>query len=140
MLCTFETAVSKKSAATTSLQKAPTAREVRQLEATRQTRIAAAKAAVQTAKKSFADARARAEGLDSAHKKANAEAKQAEKQVRDAEERLKNARLASEAAERRSQGVAAEAQEASKAVEDAKRTMEKATKELESLFSELPKS
>ena len=132
--------VPQKSVATGSRQKTPTAREVRQLEETRQARIAAAKAAVQTAKKSLADARARAQGMESAQKKAHAETKQAEKQLRDAEERVKNARIALDAAERRSKSVASEAQEASKAVEDAKRTMEKATKELESLFSELPKS
>jgi hypothetical protein len=133
-------AVSQKSAATASRQKTPTAREVRQLEETRQARIAAAKVAVQTGKKSLADARARAQGLESAQKKANAEAKQAEKQLRDAEERIKNARIASEAADRRSQSVAAEAKEAARAVDDARRQMEKAAKELEVLFSELPKS
>ena len=53
-------AVSSKSTATTSRQKTPAAGEVRQLEATRQARIAAAKAAVQAAKKSFANARASA--------------------------------------------------------------------------------
>jgi hypothetical protein len=132
--------VSKKSAVTTQGQKTPTASEVRQLEQTRQIRIAAAKGAVQVAKKSLADARARAQGLEAAHKKAYAEAKQAEKQLRDAEDRVKNARIASEAADRRAQSVAGDAVEAAKAVEDARREMEKATKELESLFSELPKS
>ena len=130
----------QKSAATASKQKTPSAREVRQLEETRQARITVAKSAVQTAKKSFSNARARAQGLESAQKKAHAEVKQAEKQLRDAEDRVKNARLALEAAERRSKSVAAEVQEASKAVEDAKRTMESAAKELELLFSELPKS
>jgi hypothetical protein len=133
-------AVSQKSAGTASKQKPPTAREMRQLEQTRQARITAAKGAVQAAKKSLADARARAQGLEAAQKKANAEVKQSEKQLRDAEERVKNARIALEAVVRRSQSVAAEAKEAAHAVEDAKRTMEKATKELESLFSELPKS
>ena len=131
---------SQKSAAAKSSQKAPTARELRQLEQTRQARITAAKTAVQSAKKSFADARARAQGLEAAQKKANAETKQAEKQLRDAEERLKNARIALDAATRRSDSVAGEVKEASRTVEDAKRAMEKAAKELESLFSELPKS
>jgi hypothetical protein len=57
-----------------------------QLEATRQTRIAAAKFSLQAAKKSLADARVMAQSLESAHKKAYAEAKQAEKQLREAEE------------------------------------------------------
>ena len=117
-----------------------TTREVRQLEQTRQIRIAAAKGAVQVAKKSLADSRARAQGLEAAHKKTYAEAKQAEKQLRDAEDRVKNARIASEAADRRAKSVAGEAADAAKTVEDARRALEEATRELESLFSELPKS
>lgn len=131
---------SKKTATPTSRQKTSSASDARELKATRQARISAAKVAVQAAKKSFADARARAQGLEAALKKASAETKQAEKQVRDAEERLKNARIALEAAARRQQNVAAEAAEASQVVTDAKRQMEKAAKELETLFSELPKS
>jgi hypothetical protein len=106
-----------------------------QLEATRQTRIAAAKFSLQAAKKSLADARVMAQSLESAHKKAYAEVKQAEKQLREAEERFKKARAASEAAAQRSQSIAAEAEEATQAVEDAKRNVEEASKELESLFS-----
>lgn len=115
--------------------KAPTPREI---EKTRQTRIAASKASLQTAKKALSNARARAQSFEAAQKKATADVKQAEKQVRDAEERLKNARIASEAAVRRSQSIAADAKEATKAVEDAKRTMEQASKELETLFKEAP--
>jgi hypothetical protein len=91
-----------------------TARESRQLEETRQAKIAAAKASVQAAKKSLADARTQSQSLE-------AEAKQAEKHLREAEERFKSAK--------------ADAAEAARAVEDAKRTVEKASKELESLFS-----
>ncbi len=135
------TAASQKfGAAPASRSKEPTARGLRQLEQTRQARITTAKTAVQSAKKSFADARARAQGLEAAQKKANAETKQAEKQLRDAEERVKNARLALDAATRRAASVAGEVEEASRTVDDAKRAMEKATKELEALFSELPKS
>jgi DNA repair exonuclease SbcCD ATPase subunit len=115
--------------------KAPTAREI---EKTRQARIAAAKSSLQAAKKALSNARARAQSFEAAQKKASAEVKQAEKQVRDAEERLKNARLASEAAVRRSQSIADDAKEAAKAVDDAKRTMEQASKELETLFKEAP--
>ena len=95
--------------------KKPTVRELRQVEDTRQARIAAAKLAVQTAKKSLADARANAQTLETAQKAAHTEVKQAE-------ERFKKARAAS--------------QEATKAVEDAKRAVENASKELELLFSE----
>ena len=114
----------------------PAAREAREAEKTRQVRIAAAKGALQVAKKTLANARARAQSFEPAQKKANAEVKQAEKQVRDAEDRLKNARLAYEAANRRAQSIAADAAEAAKAAEDAKRAMEEASRELESLFRE----
>ena len=91
-----------------------TASQKARAEETRQAKIAAAKVAVQAAKKSLADARSTSQRLD-------AEAKQAEKQLRAAEEQFKDAR--------------AEAAEAARGVEDAKRTVEKASKELESLFS-----
>jgi hypothetical protein len=111
-------------------------RQARQLEEMRQARIVAAKLSLQAAKKSLADARANAQSLDVAQRKAHAEAKQAEKQVREAEERLKKANVVSEAAAQRAEAVAAEAEEAAKAAEVAKRAVEKATKELETLFGE----
>ena len=114
-------------------------REARKLEETRQVKIAAARVSVQAAKKSLADAKVRAQTLESAHKKAYAEAKQAEKLLREAEDRFKKAKSVSDAAGQRAQTIAAEAEEASKAVEDAKRAVDKAAKELESLFSERPK-
>ena len=118
-------------------QNTKAAREAKQVEdKTRQVRIAAARFSVQAAKKSLADAKVRAQTLESAHKKAYAEAKQAEKQLREAEERFKKARSASEAAAQRSQTIAGEAEEATKAVEAAKRAVEDAAKELESLFSD----
>jgi hypothetical protein len=130
---------SQKPAPLGSQQKtSPVAREAREAEKTRQVRIAAAKGALQVAKKALANARARAQSFEATQKKASAEVKQADKQVRDAEDRMKNARLAWEAANRRAQTIAAEAAEAAKAVEDAKRAMEQASKELESLFSEAP--
>ena len=111
---------------------------VRQLEETRQAKIAAAKVSLQDAKRSLSDARAQTQSLEAAQKKANADAKEAEKYRREAEERLEKATAASEDATRRAQSVTAELTEAAKVLEDAKRTVEKATKELESLFRESP--
>ena len=111
-------------------------RQARQAEEMRQARIVAAKLSLQAAKKSLADARANAQSLDVAQRKAHAEAKQAEKQVREAEERLKKANAVAEAATQRAEAVAADAEEAANAAEDAKRAVEKATKELETLFGE----
>ena len=135
-------------AATPSRQKESSSGEVqkeRQLEKTRQARIAAARVSLQDAKRSLSEARARAQRLETAQKKVNteakdaaAEARQAEKQLRDAEERFKKAKTASNDAAQRSQSIAAEAHEASKALEDAKRSVEKATKEVELLLRESP--
>jgi hypothetical protein len=111
-------------------------RQARQLEEMRQARIVAAKLTLQAAKKSLADARATAQSLDVAQRKAHAEAKQAEKQVREAEERLKKANVVSEAAAERAQVVAGDAEEAAKAADAARRAVEKATKEHETLFAE----
>jgi hypothetical protein len=102
-------------------QKTKTLREVPRPEETRHAKIAAAKVSLQAARKSLADARARAQTFETAQKKAYAEVKQVEKELREAEERLKKATAASE--------------EATKAVEDAERIFENASKELESLFS-----
>lgn len=109
--------------------------KAQRLEELRQANIAAAKISLQAAKKSLADARARAQTVESAHKKAIAEAKQAEKQLREAEESLKKASAASKAAAGRAESAAEEAAEAIKTVEKAKRAVESASKELESLFS-----
>jgi len=110
----------------------------RQLEATRQAKIAAAKVSIQTAKKSLAEARAELQRLESAQKKASAEAQEAQKHRREAEERLKHARLVAEQAVKRASGMAEEARDAAKAIEGANREVAKATKELESLFRESP--
>src|SRR5215813_6651115 len=132
------------SAATKAQPKSSTvgnALRVRQLEETRQARIAAAKASLQDAKKSLAEMRAKTQKLEAAQKKANAEtknadaeAKQAEKQFREAEARFKKAKSVSQDAAERSQSVSTEVAEAARAVEDAKRAVDQATKELESLF------
>ena len=124
---------------TASAKKSTAATDARQLEQTRQVKIAAAKVSLQAAKKALADARVRVQSLESAKKTAYADVKQSEKQLREAEERFKKARAASEAASHRSKSVLAQAEDATKAVEDAKRAVEKATKELESMFRELPK-
>lgn len=113
------------------------AHQDRQARQDRQLRIAAAKLAVQAAKRSLVDARTRAQNLDAAHKKANAEAKDAEKRKREAEEQLKHASAAAEEAAKRARSVAEEANAAAEAVENARHTVEQETKELESLFSEL---
>jgi hypothetical protein len=123
-------------AKSTTEEKATATRAARQVDETRQVRIAAAKVSLQAARKALADARARAQSLESAQKKVHAEAKEAEKRRREAEERFKKASAAADAATERSQTMTAEAQEATKAIEDAKRAVESASKELESLFSE----
>ena len=107
---------------------------VRQIKEFRQAKIAEAKAALQDAKKLLTAARVKAETLESAHKKAIAEAKDAEKQRRDAEERLKKATATSEEGTRRARAVAAEVEVATTALQEAKRSVEIATKELESLL------
>jgi len=62
------------------------------------------------------EARARAQRLEAAQKKANADAKDAEKHRRETEERFEKARLASEDAIRRARSIAAEAEGAVKVV------------------------
>jgi len=127
----------KDTAATKAPRKAVASGDARQIEKTRQAKIAAAKASVQEAKRDLAKARARARNAEAAQKKANADAKEKEKQRREAEVRFEKARAESEDAGRRAQSVAAEAEEAAKAVKSAEHTLEVASKELESLFGEL---
>lgn len=124
--------------ATSAQRKTASAGDARQLEETRQARIAARKASLQESKRLLTDARAMTQSLEAAQKKAYAEAKDAEKHRREAEERFEKARDASEEAARHAQSAAAEVAQAVKAVEDAKRTVEKASKELEKLFRESP--
>lgn len=108
--------------------------EVRQLEEIRQGRIAAAKVSLRDAKRVLSAARARAQSVQTAQKKADTDAKQAEKHKRTAEQRFEKARAAAEDATRRARIVTADAEEAVKAVADAERTVEKASKELDLLF------
>jgi hypothetical protein len=123
-------------AATSTRRRAESTSAVRELEATRQARIAAAKVSLQEAKRLLADARARAQSLEAAQKKAYAEAKDAEKHRREAEQRFEKARAASKEAARRARSIAADVEEAAKVVEDARGTVEKASKELEVSFRE----
>jgi hypothetical protein len=125
-------------AATNTRRKAAPDGDVRQLEETRQARIAAAKVSLQDAKRVLIAARARAQSAQAAQKKADADTKEAEKHRRAAEQRFEKARAAAEDAVRRARTATAEVEEAVKTVEDAKRTVENASKELESLFRELP--
>jgi hypothetical protein len=122
------------SAATNTRRKAAPDGDVRQLEKTRQARIAAAKVPLQDAKRVLLAARTRAQSAQAAQKKADAGAKEAEKHRRAAEQRFEKARAAAEDAARRARTVTAEVEEAVKAVEDAERTAEKASEELDSLF------
>jgi len=123
----------KDSAATNAPRKAMPSGDGRQSEKARQTRVAAAKASLQDARRALVKARARALSTEAVQRKAQAEAKQKEKQRREAEERLETAAAASEATARRVQSIAAEAEEAAKAVKSAEHTLEVAMKELESL-------
>jgi len=107
-------------------------------EQTRQAKIAAAKVSVREAKTLLIEAKAKAQSLETAQKKANADVKETEKLRREAEERFEKARVASEDAIRRERSIAAESKAAAKSVEDAKRTVEKVSKELEKLFGESP--
>ena len=123
----------KDTAATNASRKAAPSGDARQIEKTRQARIAAARASLQEAKRDLVKARARAQNAEAAQEKAQAEAKQKEKLRREAEERFEKARAASEDAARRAQSLAAEVEEAAKAVKGAEHILEVATKELESL-------
>jgi len=114
-------------------KKATVIADVRKLH---QAKIAAAKVSLQDAKRALNDARVRAQSLETAQKKANAEAKDAEKYRREAEQRLEKATTASKDAARRAQTAVAEAEAAAEAHEEAKRTFAEATKELESLLRE----
>ncbi|HEV8366578.1 MAG TPA: hypothetical protein VGQ39_01385 [Pyrinomonadaceae bacterium] len=125
-------------AARSTSRKVDATADLRQLEKTRQASRAAAKVSLQDAKRVLIEARARAQRLEAAQKKANAEAKEAEKQRREAEERFERTKAVSEEADRRARSVAIEVEEAATAVHDARRSVEEASKELERLFRELP--
>lgn len=130
------TASQKSGSASSTPRKSESAKNTSQLEQTRQTKIAGAKVSLQEAKKLLSEARARAQKLEVAQKKASADAKAAEKNRREAEARFAKARVASEDADRRAESAAAEAAGAAKAAEDAGRDVAQAAEELEKLFGE----
>jgi hypothetical protein len=121
-------------AATNTRLKAVPAADARQLEKTRQSKIALAKVSLQDAKRVLNAARATALRAEAAQKKADADAKEAEKHSREAEQRLENARAAANDAAERARSVAAEVEEAGQSLEDAERIVKEASGELESLF------
>jgi len=123
----------KDTAATNAPRKAVPSGDARQIEKTRQAKIAAAKASLQEARRVLVKAQARTRNAEAAQKKANADAKEKEKQKREAEERFDKSRAASEDAARRAQSVADEVEEAAKAVQGAEHTLEVASRELKYL-------
>lgn len=104
----------------------------------RQSRINAAKASLQNAKKALTAAQAQAKSLEAAQKRAEAGAKEAERQKRQAEDRFKKASAAADDAAHRAQVVAEELKQATKELDEAKRAAEKATQELETSFRASP--
>jgi hypothetical protein len=121
----------KENAATSAPRKAVPSADARQIEKTRQAKIAA-KAALQEATRVLIKARVRAENALASQKKAQADAKQKEKQRREAAARFEEARAASDDAARRAQRVTAEVEEAAKVLKGAEQSLEVAREELES--------
>ena len=121
---------------TTARRKPAPGHDVRQLEEARKAKIAAARVALQDAKRSLSQARSRAQSLEAAQNKADAEAKKAEKQLRQAEESLVKAKAASEETVKRARRLADEVEDAASEVDGAELTVEKASRELEKLFGE----
>ena len=111
-----------------------------QLAEARKAKLAAAKLALQDAKRSLSEARANAQSLEAAKRRSDAEAKKAEKLRSDTEEALDKAKAAADAAARRARSVAVELEEAASAVDDALLEVEQASSELEKLLgNSLPK-
>jgi DNA repair exonuclease SbcCD ATPase subunit len=119
-------------------QKAEPLVDNRKLQETRKENIAAAKASLQEAKRVLNEARSKAQTLETAHKKAYAEAREADKQRREAERRFVKAKAESEDAELRVQSAASELEEATEELEAAESNVEKDSKELEKLVRESP--
>lgn len=118
------------------IQQAGGGNQVNRLKEARKAKIAAAKVSLQDAKSSLTKARARAQSLEAAQKKADAEAKKTEKHARDLEATLEKANAAAKDAARRARSVAVEVAEAASGVADAEREVETTSKELESLFED----
>jgi hypothetical protein len=126
-------------APTSSRQRASTAGEVRRIEEFRQAKIAAAKTALQDAKKELTDARNKIQSLETSQKRANAEVKEAEKRKRQAESLMEKATAAYDDAAQRAQRIDNDVRQAMNAVEDAKEKVEEATDRLASLLRGAPK-
>jgi hypothetical protein len=122
----------KETPAPKAQRKTEPSRNERQIEKARQARIAAAKAALQEAKRLLVKAQSTVQNAEAAQKKANADAKEKLQLSREAELRFDKARAASESAARRAQSVAADVEKAAKALRDAEHSLEVASKELES--------
>jgi len=122
-------------ATTNTRQKAAPDDHARQLEETRQAKIAAAKVSLQDAKRALIAARAKSQSAQAAQKRADADTKVAEQHKRAAEQRLEKTKAAAEDAARRARTVTAEVEEAVKALEDAERTVEIASKKRGSGFA-----
>jgi predicted metal-dependent hydrolase len=126
-------------AGTSARQRVSTPGEVRRIEEFRQAKIASAKARLQEAKKSLADARTRVQTLETSQKKTNAELKEAEKRKRQAESLLEQATAAYDDAAERAESLDADVREAANAIEDAKRRVEEETQNLELLLRGSPR-
>ena len=110
--------------------------DARQVAETRKAEIAAAKVSLQDAKKLLTQARAKAQTLEAAQKKADVKAREAEKLRRAAEEGLERATAAATEAARRALSVKVEVEEAASAVEDAELKVKESAEELEELLGE----
>jgi hypothetical protein len=119
------TSSQKSGRAESTRRKAESASDASQSEQKRQAKIAIAKVSLQEAKSLLIEARARAQSLEAAQKKAQADVRKPRSTGGETEERFEKARLASEDAIRRARSIAAESKAAAKSVEDAKRTVEK---------------
>ncbi len=129
----------KKSEEPKVVVKKPSAVDVekaRKLEESRQVKIAAAKSALQLAKKTLVDARAQVQSLEVTQKKLSAKVKEAEKQKREAEVQFKKASFIYEEAAQRARDVGEEIAAAKDSAEEARRAVERESKELEKLFGE----
>ena len=124
---------SKNSAAAAAARSESTKTKIeRPVENTRLARLAAAKASLQVANKSLAEAKAKTRALQTAQKKADGEVKNAEKQKRDAEQRFKEASAACAAATVRAHNVMLELKRATKALADAEDAAAMASQQLQS--------
>ena len=130
---------SSKKSTTPALRATTPSEETSRVEDSRQIRLVAAKASLQSARKSLSEARARAKALETAQRKAEAAAKEAEKNKREAEERFKKATAAATDAARRARTVTSELDEAIRTLKEAEHNVDKASKELETAFRQLPR-